>query len=86
MIWYFKVEKASNQNDTSTGLKTVTVSCPAGKKVIGGGAEIQSSPIYQITVNKPTADLSGWTASGYKETASGAFWGVVAYAICAKVA
>jgi hypothetical protein len=36
-------------------------------------------------VNKPTAGLAGWTASGYKETASGAFWGVVAYAICAAV-
>jgi hypothetical protein len=57
----------------------------APSKVIGGGAEIQSSPIYPITVNKPLADLSGWTASGYKETVSGAFWGVVAYAVCATV-
>jgi hypothetical protein len=80
-----QVVSANSANDTSIGLKTVTANCPAGKKVIGGGAEIQSSPIYQITVNKPLADLSGWTASGYKETASGAFWGVVAYAICAQV-
>jgi hypothetical protein len=41
---------AANVNNTATGLKTVTVSCPAGKKVIGGGAEIQSSPIYPIEV------------------------------------
>jgi hypothetical protein len=57
-----------------------------GTKVIGGGAEIQSSPVYPITVYRPTADLSGWTASGYKEAATGVFWGVVGYAICAKVA
>lgn len=76
----------SSVNNTATGLKTATASCPSGKKVIGGGAEIQSSPIYPITVNKPLADLSGWTASGFKEAASGAFWGVVAYAVCATVA
>jgi hypothetical protein len=77
---------AASVNNTATGLKTVTVSCPAGKKVIGGGAEIQSSPAFPITVDRPAADLSGWTASGIKDTASGAFWGVADYAICAKVA
>jgi hypothetical protein len=80
-----EIVNGSSANNTSTGLKTATATCPSGKKAIGGGAEIQSSPIYPITVNKPLTDLSGWTASGYKETASGAFWGVVAYAVCATV-
>jgi len=70
----------------SKRLPIILSNCPSGKKIVGGGAEIQSSPIYPITANKPLADLSGWTASGYKETASGAFWGVVAYAVCANVA
>jgi len=76
---------AASVNNNVGGLKEVTVSCPSGKKVVGGGAQIQSSPggAY-ISKSQPTSDLSGWTAQGYA-SASGYFWGVVAYAVCAKV-
>jgi len=75
---------ASTVNNNLAGLKEVTVSCPSGKRVVGGGAQIISSPVFPITKNFPLADLSGWTAAGYASS-SGAFWSVTAYALCARV-
>ena len=80
-----EIVTAQSVNDNLAGLKTATASCPAGKKVISGGAQIQSSPVFPITQSSPLPDLSGWKAQGYA-SAAGAFWAVVAYAVCAKVA
>ena len=78
-----EVVTASTVNNNVPGTKSVTVSCPAGKKAIAGGGEIQSSPAYHLYVSKPLADLSGWTASGSSDSAG--FWGVVVYAVCGVV-
>lgn len=80
-----EIVTAQSVNDNLAGLKTATASCPAGKKVVGGGAAIQSSPVFPITQSSPLPDLSGWKAQGYAG-GSGAFWAVIAYAVCAKVA
>lgn len=77
---------AASANNTLAGLKEVTASCPSGKKVVGGGARIVSSPgAAYVARTRPVADLSGWEAQGNADT-SGSFWGVDAYALCAKVA
>ncbi len=80
-----QIVTAQSANDTLAGLKTATASCPAGKKVIAGGAQIQSSPVFPITQSFPLPDLSGWKAQGYAD-GPGAYWAVIAYAVCAKVA
>jgi len=80
-----EIVTAQSVNDSLAGLKTATASCPAGKKVVGGGAEIQSSPAIPITQSSPLPDLTGWKARGYSG-APGAFWAVITYAVCAKVA
>ena len=76
------VTKATPNNNVS-GTKIATASCPAGKKVIAGGGEIQSSPAYHLYFSKPLADLSGWTAGGSSD--SNGFWAAVAYAVFAVV-
>lgn len=68
-----EIVTAQSVNDNLSGQKTATASCPASKKVIGGGAEIQSSPVFPITQSAPLPDLSGWRAKGYAAS-SGAFW------------
>lgn len=80
-----EIVTAQSVNDTLVGLKTATASCPAGKKAIGGGAQIQSSPVFPITQSSPLPDLSGWKAQGWAGMPGGA-WAVVTYAVCAKVA
>jgi hypothetical protein len=51
--------------------QSITVSCPAGKKVLGGGADTvagfsgPSSWIPTLSSSSPTADGRGWQASGY---------------------
>jgi hypothetical protein len=39
--------------------------CPAGQKVIGGGATVSNSVVAFINEGAPTADRSGWFANGY---------------------
>ena len=72
---------------TSTAPKNVTVTCPTGKVVIGGGVELSGPGRARVTVteNKP-AGANAWEAEAYEAVATGAGWKVVVHAICATVA
>jgi len=76
--------------DSSTNSNTVksqTASCPSGKKVVGGGAAVNTtSNSLAITRSSPTGDLGGWTAEAQETSAFAGNWRVTAYAVCAKVA
>ena len=76
--------------DTSTNSNTVksqSVSCPSGKKVVGGGAAVNTtSNSLAITRSSPASDLSGWTAEAQETSAFAGNWRVTVYAVCAKVA
>jgi len=87
----YQVVRAATNEALSTHMKTVHVNCPAGKSVLGGGAVVG----YQVGnsfVQDPNGTLvesepdgaNGWQASGIDRT-SGDSWGVVVYAICAKL-
>jgi hypothetical protein len=73
----------------STGAKSITVSCPAGKKVIGAGGQINiaasgAAALDEIT---PLPNLSGVNVVGVETGAGTASnWSVKAYAICANSA
>jgi len=58
-----------------------TVYCPAGKKVIGGGAEAQGNGAVLVG-SFPTPDGTGWIGLGRQDGASTV--GISVYAICAK--
>jgi hypothetical protein len=75
---------------SSPGTSTATASCPAGKKVLGGGGrlvQIVSGSISAQSVDESypvTTEPQGWTVS---MTASvNEDWRVDAYAVCATVA
>jgi hypothetical protein len=76
--------------DSSTNSNTVksqSVSCPSGKKVLGGGAAVSTtSNSLAITRSFPSADLSAWTAEAQETSAFAGNWKVTVFAICANVA
>lgn len=81
---YERVEVIKNVNPGDTGV-VIAASCPAGKKILGGGGLVQDSKLH-ITYSFPQAnDVWGFTAvllpSQTITSTSQAF----AIAICAKV-
>ena len=42
-----------------------TAICPAGQKVIGGGATVSDDNIAYVNDSGPTEDRGGWTATGW---------------------
>jgi hypothetical protein len=76
--------------DSSTNSNTVksrSVSCPSGKKVVGGGAAVNTtSNSLAITRSSPSGDLTTWTAEAQETAAFAGNWRVTVYAVCAKVA
>jgi hypothetical protein len=76
--------------DSSTNSNTVksrNVSCPSGKKVLGGGAAVNvTSNSLAITRSSPSTDLTTWTAEAQETAAFAGNWRVTVYAVCASVA
>ncbi|WNZ13281.1 hypothetical protein [Streptomyces sp. 11x1] len=58
-----------------------TLNCPAGKKVVGGGAEARGNGAVLIG-SFPTNDGRGWIAVGRQNGSSTV--GITVYAICAN--
>jgi len=79
-----QVGAESAQNSTPT--RTVTVTCPAGKKVLGGGVEISGPGRNRVstTENHAVGD-NGWEAEAFEVVATPATWKLVVSAICANV-
>jgi hypothetical protein len=73
----------------SNSPKTVTASCPAGKRVIGGGGRINGAQHVVLTRLQPVHDSTGATPDRYVVAASedqigfAGTWALQAYAICA---
>jgi hypothetical protein len=74
----------------SSDTKTGTASCPAGKVVLGGGAEIERGTLAQsdltklfLVYSKPVSGLTGWTAQAVEASTFGETWALTVYAICA---
>jgi hypothetical protein len=70
---------------SSTSAKSITVTCPAGTRVIGGGAEVTGWPGQEIiTGYTPNAALTALTATAAEDdTGLIASWTLTAQAVCA---
>ena len=78
---------AVQQMNTSNTL-TVQASCPAGKRVLGGGAEVLGSITVGTSVLRqsgPTPDNAGWKAFFVDFNAEPNTFGLKVSAICATV-
>jgi len=88
------VEIVTAQSASNSNNKSVTATCPAGKRLVGGGARervgfLANSATVAITASGPSHPPLGapsntaWTASGEEYAADPDNWRIVAYAICA---
>jgi hypothetical protein len=75
-------------SSSSANSKSVVVTCPSGKRVVGGGARItgNGSPKVTITENFPDADGDKWNGKANEVVATSASWQLQVYALCATVA
>jgi len=86
-VSYAEATSASNTD----AAKTVTATCPSGKKVIGGGARIVgTTTTVAITQSSPGSDIAAfppggpgaWTASAAAIAPESNPWAVSAFAVC----
>lgn len=79
----------SSAND-STSPKHAFAKCPAGKQVVGGGAQVfmQGQENGSVAVKKsfPNKAGDGWAATAEEMVATDVNWFLTAYALCAPMA
>ena len=80
-----EIVTADTPSDSSSP-KHVDPSCPAGKKVVGGGAHLwQAGGDVALDESYPMS-ATAWRATAYEIVATATNWHLSAYAICAAVA
>jgi hypothetical protein len=84
MSGYVQVDDVSAFNSDST--KSANAFCPAGTRVVGGGAFVNASGPVATKTSVPRADGTGWVAEAYETLDYAGGWNVDARAICVKVA
>ena len=78
------LEFVSNTSPASSTDKNTTVTCPAGKKVVGAGGSAGAPNVVQVNAITPLPGLTGVQASAFEdENGATGDWTVTAYAVCA---
>jgi hypothetical protein len=77
-----KAESASS----SDSVRQTNISCPAGKQVVGGGAQVWGAGSDVALDESFPMNVTTWRATAYEVNATGVNWHLVTYAICASVA
>lgn len=77
----------ATSDSSSSGSKAVSVNCPSGKRLIGGGARVTGSGANRVSIveNFPDSDGSKWNARANEVVGTSATWALQAYALCATV-
>jgi hypothetical protein len=75
----------STRADNSLGTKSLDVSCPGGKKLIGGGARIFGAGGDVALDESYPKDATHWSATAYEVNATLVNWHLIGFAICANV-
>ena len=72
---------------TNQLFNSVSLSCPAGKKAVGGGGATAGGIIPgdgpYIIVNQPSVDGTGWLVQTARATSGGSV--LLGYAVCATM-
>jgi hypothetical protein len=72
---------------SSVNSKTVAVTCPSGKRVVGGGARVTGGGSNRVSIVEsfPDSDGSKWNARAAEVVGTTGTWELQAYALCATV-
>jgi hypothetical protein len=76
----------ANSASNSASAKLIDVACPAGKKVVGGGAHIWDAGSFAALDESYPTSATTWRATAYEVNVTGLNWHLTAYALCANVA
>ena len=71
---------------SSSSSRQVDVTCPAGKTVVGGGAQIYSASGKAALDESYPSNGTTWRATAYEVVSTTSNWHLSAFAICATVA
>ena len=73
---------------SSASSREVIVTCPSGKRPVGGGARVigNGAGFVSITENFPDSDGVHWNSKANEVVATPLTWQLQAYALCATVA
>ncbi len=80
------LERVAATSALNSANKSATATCPAGKRVVGAGADVNSFN-GQVFLDdlRPNAALTSVTANGVEdETGNPINWSITAYAVCAQ--
>jgi hypothetical protein len=81
------VEIVSGQTANNSGSpKSLNVSCPGAKKLIGGGARLVGQGGAVALDESYPSNTTVWSAYAYEIVPTGGNWRIDGYAICANVA
>jgi hypothetical protein len=70
----------------STATRTLTASCPAGKRVLGGGVAILPANVAGVAITSSyMSNPTTWTGSAREIVATASDWSLNAVVICANV-
>ena len=72
---------ASNSNTA----RSVSVNCPAGKSVLGGGASTFHFAGEPLVIGNSYPENGRWVASAHESAAYAPNWSLRAYVLCANV-
>ena len=68
---------------SSNSPQQVDVTCPAGKRLVGGGAHVYGANAEAALDESFPADATKWRATAYEVNATAVNWHLVGFAICA---
>ena len=69
------LETLDRERDDSSSPKVVLVNCPAGKRVVGGGARVIGAGASEVTVSEAYPSTPAqWTVRAVEANATGGSW------------
>jgi hypothetical protein len=71
-------------SSSSANSKAVVATCPSGKRVVGGGAQVTGSGSNKVSITQSFPDSNGdrWNGNAVEVVATGSSWQLQAYALC----
>jgi hypothetical protein len=87
----YEIVSTSRTFDAGDVAAVTQVTCPDGKRVLGGGFQGDNwTPTTRVTINQPFIlgdnQVFGWTVQADGHENNGAPWRIIGWAICADVA
>jgi hypothetical protein len=77
-----RVETTSPSNSAVT--RSVSQACPTGKRLLGGGARVNTPPLAGVAIQQAFPDNDNvYRAYAREITATGANWSLTVFAVCA---